>query len=126
MAKKKFIATCPLTGETRTRSTDHEYTHALSIKRTKVAKAVGEWIYFIKAHQVPKGFTIISKCGSRMKGSAVRLEQIPQAEQKTEIVSLISFHHTKALAQASAGQYRYGGMYEIEAVVVPCQLVEGK
>jgi len=119
-SKTTFTATCPLTGETRTRGTSHEYTHALSFKRTKVLEPVEGSFVTVKTSQPPKGYLLVRRTGRACWGSACKVTEIPLDQQKTEIVSLVSFHHSKELALASAGQYEHGGLYRIEPIAVPC------
>jgi hypothetical protein len=126
--KQTFEATCPLTGDTRTRKSAHDYACALTVVVTEVKRQVpgSKTIYFVGTHEVPADYTIIRKCGSASKGYACLLEDVPLAERKSETISLISFHQSEALARSAAHALTFGGSREVKAYIAPCTVKAGK
>lgn len=123
MTKTTFIATCPITGKARTRKSAHSYTHALTVKRTMVAKPIEGTFIMMKSCNVPAGYVLVRRPGAAVWGSACKTVEVPAEEQVTEILSLISFHESEELARKSSGQYACGGLYRVEAIPIPCSLV---
>lgn len=123
MSKTTFIATCPITGETATRTSAHPYTHALTVKVTSQYKRDASRPSITvrsRGQVVLPGYIRVSQPGSRSWGWDVAVIPRPAAEQTTEVRSLISFHESADLACKAAKALERGGWAVVQAVPVPC------
>ena len=123
-SKTKYIATCPITGETATRTSAHAYTHALTVRVVGLYKRDDSRPCIMvksKGQRVPEGYIRTIQPGSSMYGQDTpALAKLP-GEQVAEVRSLVSFHHSEELAVKAARAMTLGGWCAVEAFPVPCR-----
>lgn len=112
-----YRATCPLTGETRTRKTEHVYTHSVSFRLTKVLEPVEGTDVILHGTTAPKGLMLIRKTTRAHWGCACRVEAIQADKQVTKTYANVSFHATRELAEATKPPVYCTDLYRVERFV---------